>query len=96
MDGFVDDLMEQVFKKGEKEYALDEETRQLMNEIRKKIKNSPRYLTSSNNTDEYFKNLQERLVERISVENDDKKKIILMEQYLQIINNRQIIESLCG
>ncbi len=96
MDGFVNDLMEQVFTKGEKEYAFDEETRQLMEQIRQKIKDSPRHQTSSGNTKEYIDNLQQRVLDHISVENDDAKKVVIIEQYLEIINNKKVIESLCG
>lgn len=96
MDHFVDDLMEQVFQKGENEYALDEETRNLMHEIREKIKSSPRCQKSSSSTDEYFKNLQERLIIHIKTENDIERNNMLIQQYFEIINNKKIIESLCG
>lgn len=96
MDGFVNDLMEQVFTKGEKEYAFDEETRQLMNKIRQKIKDSPRHQLSSVNTKEYIDNLEQRVLEHISVENDDAKKGVIIEQYLEIMNNKKVIQSLCG
>lgn len=96
MDEFVNDLMEQVFTKGEKEYAFDEETRQLMNKIRQKIKDSPRHQISSGNTNEYIDNLQQRVFECISVENDVEKKAVIIKQYLEIINNKKVIQSLCG
>jgi len=92
MDGFVDELMEKVFTKGETEYAFDDETRQLMNKIRQKIRDSPRCQISSSNTDDYCRNL----FQRISVETDDRKKRILIDQYNQIITDKQLIESLCG
>lgn len=96
MDQFTVDLMEKIFQKGEEEYVLDEETLQLMKEIRNKVRESPRHQKSSSNTDEYFKNLQERIVESVEGVKDKEKKKKLLEGYSEVVQNKQVIKSLCG
>ena len=96
MDPFTERLMEKVFQKGEEEYALDEETREMMKQIREKLRESPRHQKSSSNTEEYFKNLQDRLVESVENETDKDKKKKLLEKYSEVIQNKSVIQSLCG
>ena len=93
MDPFVFELFEKIFEKAEREGALDDEARELMEKIRKKANDTPRHRKSSSNTDEFLNNTLARLLA-------DGKKIKNMDEaiakYVEIKESSGQLKSLVG
>jgi hypothetical protein len=96
MDPYVLTLMEKVFKKGEQCGVLDEETKQMMEMIRTKVRESPRHHKCSSNTDEYLKNLQSRVLDVVENEPNPDKKKTAVAGYAEIAVNKPVLQELCG
>jgi hypothetical protein len=89
MDEFAIKMMEKVFKKTEK-YPIDNETRIMIENIRKKVNISPRHSKESSNVEEYFKNTEERLISEL--DNDPNEE--LLNAYLKMKENKLEIKSI--
>lgn len=97
MDDFVVKFMEKVFEKTE-EYPINEETKIMLDNIRKIVNDSPRHSKKSANIEEYFRNTKERIITELNkdIENETSNSDNLLDAYMKVNENKYKIKMLCG
>ena len=97
MDDFVVKFMEKVFEKTEK-YPINEETKSMLDSIRKIVNDSPRHSKKSSNVEEYFKNTKERIISELNkdIENETSNSNVLLESYIKVNENKDKIKMICN